>query len=386
MRLSLIALALLLAAAAPAEGSTLYVSPNGSGSACTGAAPCGSFAAAYAAAHPGDTVLVAAGNYAGQSIPAAGDRPGPPVVFRGEPAKGAMLAYLDVYGRQVELQALRTAGWHVRAGAQDVTLRDVDSVGERWFITSATNISVIGGSVGPVRASTGTGGAVQIKGSGDFTPAGAGPSPRNILIDGHRFHDFTRDPNASGVHLDCLHVFRADGLTIRNSTFDRCSVYDILIAEQGDLAPSNVVIENNLFKPMAEGYYSLGIFGGTGNRYEHYLIRNNTFMDRGWLAAGSDDTHLDVRFVGNVTQRFNAANCANPQVTYSHNVAQEVTGGRAGCLYRRGPLRLSKDGVPGRGSVARRAGAPRDHPARDIRGRSRRGGRPDAGAYEVTRR
>src|ERR1044072_455526 len=63
-----------------AAASTLYVSPTGSGSACSVVAPCGSFQTAYNAASPGDTVSVAGGSYSGQSI--SGSKGLPQVEFR----------------------------------------------------------------------------------------------------------------------------------------------------------------------------------------------------------------------------------------------------------------------------------------------------------------
>ena len=67
----------------------LYVSPNGSGSSCTRAQPCGSFARAYLTARPGQIVELAGGTYRPQDIP-VDDRKASAsanVVF--QPARGA---------------------------------------------------------------------------------------------------------------------------------------------------------------------------------------------------------------------------------------------------------------------------------------------------------
>src|SRR3712207_6937631 len=47
--------------------------------------------------------------------------------------------------------------------------------------------------------------------------------PKNVVIDGATFHDFTVPASCPSAHLDCVHTFGSDGLTIRNSTLDRKS-------------------------------------------------------------------------------------------------------------------------------------------------------------------
>ena len=177
------------------------------------------------------------------------------VVFR--PVSGATVTIspqLHVLARHLELRGLRfTSKLWIEASAADVTVRnntlknfDLYSDGTQ----SAQDISFIGGSIGPSANENS-----RIASNGTSTSA----SPRNILIDGVDFHDFTVTPG-SEAHVECLQVWAVDGLTIRNSTFRNCEVFDIFLQKlpEGKAAtPSNILIENNFFDCCASGYYAI---------------------------------------------------------------------------------------------------------------------------------
>jgi hypothetical protein len=65
-RHTLALLAGLLLAPGTAQAATRYISPTGTGTACTQTAPCGTLKAAYAVAVAGDTILFTQGSYAAQ--------------------------------------------------------------------------------------------------------------------------------------------------------------------------------------------------------------------------------------------------------------------------------------------------------------------------------
>src|SRR5262249_41097226 len=215
----LAALAMMAVPGASGAGrATLWVAPNGSdGAGCTHATPCRSFDAAFAAAPPGARVVVAAGSYPPQTVNATG-RSGAPVVFAPAPgAKVTIADELNVYASHVEFDDMTVSDWYVRDRASDLTFRRMKV--QVFFIRSASNVRVIGGSVGGID-------------SGDAATIGSTyrsrvPS-RNIVLDGVSFHDITRK-NLPGGHVQCLFVQSVDGLVIRNSTFRHCDVFDVYV-------------------------------------------------------------------------------------------------------------------------------------------------------------
>src|SRR5688572_90732 len=123
----LAALVCLIAAPA-ASAATLHVSPNGSGSSCTSLAPCGSFAAAHAAAAPGDVVEVAAGTYSGQNL-TRNVSAGPAVTFREALGARVILGGLSVQG----------ADWLTFNGFE-MTYQDSKHQESVWAGPGSTNI------------------------------------------------------------------------------------------------------------------------------------------------------------------------------------------------------------------------------------------------------
>ena len=125
---------------------------------------------------------------------------------------------VDVYGDHLELRDLTLNGsWNVYPGADDVTFRNLTVKGG-IFITGGSNISMIGGSVGP-----------GVDYHPQIAPWPVGSPISNILIDGVLFHDWTR--SSSTVHTECLQIAGGNGVTIRNSTFRNCAVFDLSITD-----------------------------------------------------------------------------------------------------------------------------------------------------------
>ncbi|MGD9496702.1 MAG: right-handed parallel beta-helix repeat-containing protein [Armatimonadota bacterium] len=87
-----LALCATVGAAVPALPATYYLAPGGD-DAGPGSAerPWATLEHACALVGPGDTVLLAPGEYPGELRPAASGRPGAPIVFRAEPRRGAVL-------------------------------------------------------------------------------------------------------------------------------------------------------------------------------------------------------------------------------------------------------------------------------------------------------
>jgi hypothetical protein len=264
------------------------VSTGGSdSSSCTSTAPCRTFDRAYRVAKAGQVVQVAGGTYAPQWIKADGTKTGgAPVVFR--PAAGARVVIsgdLDVEAAHVEFRDLDVGdNWYARAGAHHLTFRNVDT--SRFYIASATDVQVLGGDIGPSVDAVS-----QIK-----TATGSTLAPRNIVLDGLNVHDFTRTSTAQ--HMECLHVMAADGVAIRNSRFDDCSIFGISFNEHGDSnAMRGIVVENNWFGDILDGG-SYAVHFSEGAPCEAQ-IRFNTFASKG-VSQGCPETGTGVSVSSNI--------------------------------------------------------------------------------------
>jgi hypothetical protein len=241
--------------ATSSAAANLALAPNGSDSnPCTPAAPCRTFDRAYRLALPGQIVDVAAGTYGAQVISLDPSKMSElDVLLRrrpGETAPVVVRGSFDVYGRHVELQGIRFPwGWSVRQGAEDVTFRDTQT--SVFSIGSARRISILGGEIGPWTATN----------SGDPKIAKSAPTslpPTEILVDGVRFRDIVRPPG-SGLHIECLQIGSANGVVVRNSTFERCAVHGVFVQSYGSgYTLANVRIENNVFGVL-EGYHAIKV-------------------------------------------------------------------------------------------------------------------------------
>jgi hypothetical protein len=356
------------------------VSPDGSdASRCTAARPCATFDRAYRIAEPGQVVYVNAGKYGRQEIGIDRSKTSSRDV-RFEPAPGARVDVggvgVDVFGSHVEFRGMRfSGGWYVHPGAADVTFRDIES--KDMFITSAREIRVIGGVIGPGRGEPYDS---QIK----SIEAGA-PPPTDILIDGVSFLNWWR-PAGSGYHTECLQIGSGVNVVIRGSRFERCATHDVFIRSWGRGFPlRNFRIENNVFDATLDGYYSLAIGSGVdGVPCESFLIRNNSALQN--MRSACTPAGDGVRFVANIQPSMRRDQCDAAGSSWDYNLY--------GSGYRCGPHDLigaprfhdpsALDLRPGAGSPAHDRGHPSNFPPGDVAGAPRpRGGRSDIGAYEL---
>jgi hypothetical protein len=281
-------------------GCILHVAPTGDDAAdCTEEAPCLTLDRAYHAAQPGQTVEIAAGRYPDQRLLYDPAKTSPEhVVFR--PAPGAEVFVSDLKigtdrytagASHVTIRDLTFGGWTVEgcgspggtaqcaagaaSGGDDVVFRDV-TVRGGVFVNSATNVSVLGGSVGP-----GVNYHPDVQNSYLMTKR-----PRNVLFDGVLFHDWTRTKkpcDSSGLcHVECLQISSGDYITIRNSTFRHCDIFDVHMDDGvswGTGFPTHVVVENNDFAASTDGAgyptpYALSIYGAS-----HVVVRGNRWAE-----------------------------------------------------------------------------------------------------------
>ena len=255
--LALYALALctaILPAASAADAATqkvrasVFVAPGGSDarSCRSPRAACATFNRAFRVARPGDTVEVAGGAYSGQSVLTVPGRGGPNIVFR--PAAGARVTLdgltlgsstaSDQGPRHVTFRGMRMSykgsapgarnqeGIFVGPGSKHIRLERMDAGSvDMWF---ADRIMVLGGDYGPCDAIAG---ASNVCGNSKLDAS------TNVTVDGALFHDYRFDSScfADGAdcHWECMYINGGENITIRNSKFRDCAIFDIFATISG---------------------------------------------------------------------------------------------------------------------------------------------------------
>ena len=311
------------------------------------------------------------------------------MIFR--PVSGATVTFsgqLHVYAQHLELRGMRfTSKLWIESSAADVTMRsntlknfDLYSSGTQ----SSHDISFIGGSIGPSANENS-----RIASNGPSTSA----SPKNILIEGVDFHDFTVSPG-SEAHVECLQVWAVDGLTIRNSKFRNCEVFDIFLQKlPGGAAatPSNILIENNFFDCCASGFYSIRLADHAGTSWKNVTIRNNSLNKE--INPDPSVPYSNVKIIGNVgpAVKFWSGSTgaiepkpAGVEVDYNVWYAGSKVGTHDKVAASGFRNAAAADFHLNAGAAAIDAGSPTNSPATDIDGDTRPAGKaPDAGADET---
>lgn len=371
--------------------TALRLSPTGAdGNPCTSLKPCKTLNRAYKLATPGQKVELAAGTYTDTSLSADSSKTSSvDVIFR--PVAGATVTFsgqLHIYAQHLELRGMKfTSKLWIESSAADVTMRgntlknfDLYSNGTQ----SSHDISFIGGSIGPSANENS-----RIASNGPSTSA----SPKNILIEGVDFHDFTVSPG-SEAHVECLQVWAVDGLTIRNSKFRNCEVFDIFLQKlPGGAAatPSNILIENNFFDCCGSGFYSIRLADHAGTSWKNVTIRNNSMNKE--LNPDPGVPYSNVKIIGNVgpaVKFWRGSNGAiepkpaGVEVDYNVWYAGSKVGTHDKVAASGFRNAAAADFHLNAGAAAIDAGSPTNSPTTDIDGDARPAGKaPDAGADET---
>ena len=335
--------------AAPLTRASVFVAPDGSDarSCRTRATACASFGRAYRVATPGQIVEVAGGRYPAQSITAVPGRTGPNVVIR--PAAGARVtlggltlgvsgehgkgpAYLTLRGMHLKVKgsppgARNQEGISVGAGSKHIRLEHMDAGSVNTWL--ADHVTVLGGDYGPCDAIAG---ATNVCGNSILDVSS------NVTIDGALFHDYRFDAtcfaDGADCHWECVYVNGGRNVTIRNSKFRDCTLYDIFATISGPDAASlghrNLTIENNWFDtPWTEdtsggerarpSAVSLAWCQNSPQGYRGVVVRFNSFQRNTGLELDRNMAcrFEDVRIVGNLLSY--PGNC-DSRITYAYNV------------------------------------------------------------------
>ena len=258
---------------------------------------------AVSSAASGSTICVASGSYGAMTWTGGTSRTSKVIV---KPASGATVTFtgtLTINGSQIEVQNISLAGqlYQINGPASDIQMTNVTAghfIIEANGTSVAQNITIKGGSIGPWNSYP-----------DNWIVSGGGSSPnKNIMIDGVTIHDFEiAYSQLSTTHFECLQVWAADGLTIQNSTFKNCSVFDIFLQSAGSgqpPAPTNVLIQNNFLDCCSYsdvGYrpnlsIEMATDHGEGS-WNNVTIRNNSGDDG--IAVG---TGVAATFSGDVIE------------------------------------------------------------------------------------
>jgi hypothetical protein len=258
------------------------------------AAACSGPARAHAVAAPGDVVRLKGGSYGAVTLIA--DKGIPSIVFVaavGETPRLTILTMANGSGH-VAFKRLRIDSTYLgecseseaACGGPDnrvrrVTFAKVDM--KSFDFNFVDGVTLLGGDVGPGNAEEGYEHPLIASGSS----AVATWAPKNIVIDGAYFHDFTAEES----HTECLLVWAADHVTVRDSVFRNCystgSMYITELNEPGyGSYCRGVLVENNWFLGHDDGSYDLVHFESDCEM----TIRYNSF------SRGARPYLLDARF------------------------------------------------------------------------------------------
>jgi hypothetical protein len=315
---------------------SVFLSPTGfDANPCTQAAPCLSLNRAYHVVRSGGRVQLAAGLYGCDEITADPSKTAT-VVFA--PAAGASVATtceLTIDGSNIEFENLSLDGIRTDT-AQHLTLRNVNvtcqdtapytlyssgmcSAGVFLF-APASDFAMIGGSVGPTWDAPGAPGQSQV----GINLVGGSAVSRNILFDGVHFHDNRRSDNLQ--HTSCLMLGGGDTVTIRNSRFDNCAVFDLFVTWWNFVTPqypvaTNILLWHNTFAKAVAGcsgcdvgYFSVE-FADYPPVWQNVTIRKNT----AYQSMHFDGTHRNFVVRGN-TMPMLSYDCPK-DITFRHNVS-----------------------------------------------------------------
>lgn len=233
----------------------------------------GSFDASYQAAQPGDVITVPAGTYGNQTIQyrgsvanlSGGCTPSSTAKCIAFVMGGSVtVGKLEIRGSSVWVQGgdkLRATGYIDTEADSTANHPDhvivQDARATSFGVFNADTVTFRNLDVGP--ATVFWNGSSEVccrEGSGMENKIGSGGGvsyvPREITLDGLRIHDQNGDASrlqpGADVHFGGLFLQSADGLTVRNSVFERNVVYHVQVQNFGNMPPAKrVVFDNNSF-------------------------------------------------------------------------------------------------------------------------------------------
>jgi hypothetical protein len=230
-----------------------------------------------------------------------------------------------VTATNVEFRDLSINDISVSNPANGVTFRR--NTGHRWYVDgTANNINFVGGTYGNTT-------------SGLVNSAGRSGVPTNVTIDGVTFQNIdARDAGGAvpnDAHGECIHWGAGTTITIKNSTFKGCAVYNISFFNLGGAGiATGVLVENNFFDcPWNQATPGNGVApircgaGGASLSVNNttaaavtYTIRYNSFADNSSMVfeLGGSGSFTGTTVIGNLGNRaYNLCNFSGVSCSYN---------------------------------------------------------------------
>jgi len=257
------------------------------------------------------------------------------------------------------------------APARNITLRN--TTGSRLTIMNARSVSVLGGSYGPSVDDPS-----QIK---VYNPDDAA-MPTDILVEGVRFHDYTR--TADDIHTECLQVYAGERITLRRNRFTNCDGTGALaLTTLSSTRLKNVLVENNWFDERGDAFYAVQ----ADVSVENLIFRYNSSL-KGLIFTDCTKSRCGSAVMTGNYMPWSHSLCVST-TRYAHNVFEGGTCGATDTRVSRldfvDAKRFDLHLKPTANAICR--GDWSDFPIRDLDGQLRqRAYRPDAGADQLWKR
>lgn len=327
------------------------------------------------------------GTYGSQTITTSRASPGCTII--GDADNTVTTGSISPRGNWLEIRNVTidgSLGWaDVGTGGvpNHLTFRSVNTSGAKNFWDGGDSIQWIGGDVGPY-AEPASNGVLDMQG---IPPSGTN-NLTNVLIQGVRFHDFTRTAgcDAAACHTEVVRVDDGtSGITFRGNRFesnDPNSSTVLIGSKTATNKSHDVTFESNFFGASGDGPNAINFGGAPNGLCAGMDVLHNTFLSGTSImpVANCSDTST-LRIIGNLAAR--PGSCGSASI-YSRNA---FVGGPCGAS----DVNIASEGVQadgyhlaGTSAAIDAAGASPCAAATDIDGQARpQRTACDAGADEV---
>ncbi|NQX29239.1 right-handed parallel beta-helix repeat-containing protein [Microbacteriaceae bacterium VKM Ac-2854] len=300
--------ALFLAPTATAAVADRYASPNGSGTACSSAAPC-TLATAVQNAPAGATVYLNSGTYPDVTLKGGKATAASPATITAAPGAEPVLVRVKNYVPNTNWSGLTVTKTFYTYGDNE-NLSNMNFAGGGLFLRSDDTT---------VRDSTFKGGSsidgIQVGGA------------NRVLVENNVVSNYDQLIN-NGFHADCVQVFESNDVTIRGNKLSNCHNAGLIFSPGGGDGMSDILVESNFIQGCVVVTAACG--GGSAADLREatasdITIRNNTFANGSLRVGGAVNTTFDRNIVGylasctspmtnTIVASWNTKMCAQPQL------------------------------------------------------------------------
>lgn len=247
------------------SGTLWYVTPSGGGD-CTQAAPCGDINTAYQKANQGDTVLMAAGSYGGQTVGyrAAASGWTNNVVIRSASGTSVNFGGLNIETAHVTIKDVITPSAGIDANADYSRMENVDVRGSTFIV--GPDYFYLGHSrLGPQDGND----------TLRLDPAPSGLWPDHVTIEDNFMQ--SGHTTAADQHLDVFQTLGSTNLVFQRN-FVRANGTSAAIQIGNLTANANDLFQNNVFQACGTPEPGCGTFNTVSDASGGTRYVNNTIL------------------------------------------------------------------------------------------------------------